>query len=306
MVCLLAESARYISPSRYLKIFIRSIHWTSHLKRKLNWPGICQWNPPSQAFYPSIRTCINCWNLSNVRPASVAGSICDTFQDFNRFKFQRCENSPPRFTAGVGNELQTHTKNDPTDTCRWTGTQKIPHPWLMTDWKMINITPKDIKRSCFVQNSSPLGQLDSCPQSVWHLQVETPGAGQTPAARPWWYTSLHLERPQENDGIMHHWKPDPSSLVAPQACHFQCGITWDLQFFKPFLGWPKWRTRTQLDVHITRKSRKVACLLASRRFAELNLRKATAKLKSAIVYFQPPEINLYHSGVHTNPNHLGF
>ena len=62
MVCLLAESTRYLT-QRYLDIFIHSMHCVS--KRTLNWPGICQWDPPSQAFYPSIRTCINCWNLSN-------------------------------------------------------------------------------------------------------------------------------------------------------------------------------------------------------------------------------------------------
>ena len=62
------------------------------------------------------------------------------------------------------------------------------------------------------QNSPPLRQLDSCQQSVWHLQVETPGVGQTPVAEPWWHTSLHLERPLENYGIMHHWKPNPSMM----------------------------------------------------------------------------------------------
>ena len=52
--------------------------------------------------------------------------------------------------------------------------------------------------------------------------------------------------------------------------HFQCGFTWHLQYFKPLLGWLKRRTRTQFDVHVKRKSRKVTCLLASRRFGELN------------------------------------
>ena len=57
MVCLLAESTRYLT-QHYLDIL-------ESPKRTLNWPRICQWDPPSQAFYPSNRTCINCWNLSN-------------------------------------------------------------------------------------------------------------------------------------------------------------------------------------------------------------------------------------------------
>ena len=69
MVCLLAESTRYLT-HRYLDIFIHSMHCAYNTT--LNWPGICQWDPPSQAFYPSLRTSINCWNLSNehlqVRP----------------------------------------------------------------------------------------------------------------------------------------------------------------------------------------------------------------------------------------------
>ena len=264
-------------------------------KRTPNWPGICQWNPPSQTFYTSIRTCINCWNLSNVRPASVAGSICDTFQDFNRFKFQRCENSPPRFTAGVGNELQTD-KN-------WSnghlqvGPKKYHIHDSMTDWKMINIfavlLPQKISKDRVLS-------ILKIQKRNWTGFLTSGAVGFMPAER--------MASPSRDTGS---W-PDSCGttmvkyFTSGNTCHFQCGFTWDLQFFKPFLGWPKWRTRTQLDFHITRKSRKVACLLASRRFAELNLRKATAKLKSAIVNFQPPEINLYHSGVHTHPNHFGF
>ena len=81
-----------------------------------------------------------------------------------------------------------HTKNDPTDTCRFDpkNTTSMAYDRLEDDQYLCSSSaPKDIKRSCFVQNSSPLGQLDSCQQSVWHLQVETPGVGQTPVAEPW-------------------------------------------------------------------------------------------------------------------------
>ena len=71
-------------------------------KRTLNWPGICQWDPPSQAFYPSIRTCINCWNLSNehlqVRPKKKTTSgTRDWLEHQYLFNFSAQKISKDRF-----------------------------------------------------------------------------------------------------------------------------------------------------------------------------------------------------------------
>ena len=110
---------------------------------KLNCPGICQWNPPSQAYYPSLRTCINCWNLSNVSPASVAGSICDTFQISKVWKFTS-------WIHGWSWKWITAHK-------KWSnkqlqvGPKKNHHIFTsMTDWKInifsVFLTKTDIKR----------------------------------------------------------------------------------------------------------------------------------------------------------------
>ena len=93
-----------------------------------------------------------------------------------------------------------HTKNDPTDTCRWDrdpkNTTSMAYDRLEDDQYLSTFSdPKRYQKIMLCpfsqggkkagQNSPPLRQLDSCQQSVWHLQVETPGVGQTPVAQPW-------------------------------------------------------------------------------------------------------------------------
>ena len=207
MVCLLAESTRYLT-NCCLDIFIHGIHWVSKKKTKLTRnlpvkptiPSILPFNPNLHQLLKPLQCQPRLSGRQHLRHLS----------DFNRFKFQRCENSPSGFTAGGGNEVQ-HSKN-------WSNghlqTQKICHDRLEDPISFHLFCPKRYQKIVIFpfwkggkktgQNSPPLRHLDSYQQSVWHLQVETPvwhlqvetpGVGQTPVAEPWWNTSLHLKSP---------------------------------------------------------------------------------------------------------------
>ena len=185
-------------------------------KRMPTWPGICQWDPPSQTFYTSIRTCINCWNLSNVRPASVASSICDTFQDFNKFKFQRCEIS---FTFSAQKNItrsccvhsqKVERKRD-----------RIPHLWgswihASRAYGISKSRHRELARLLWQNHGEILLFISKGPRKKWkHAPLKT----------------------------------RPINFCLPLGQH----LSLHLQSSKPFLGWPERRTRTQLDIHVKRK-----------------------------------------------------
>ena len=201
MVCLLAESTRYLTHSLFGYLHYIACIASPKENTKLAQESASETHHPKH-FTPSNRTCINCWNLSKVSPASVAGSICDTFQDFNRFKFQRSWkihllDSQPEVEMNY-----RHSK-------KWSNGHLQVRPkeyhihglWPIGRWSISLqfFCPKKISKDRVLSRIPHLwGRLDSCQQSVWHLQVETPGVGHTPVAEPWWNTSLHLKRPREN------------------------------------------------------------------------------------------------------------
>ena len=191
MVCLLAQSARYISPSRYLDIFIHSMHWVSKKNTKLTR------NLPVRPTIPSILP-------FNRKPASTA----ETSPMSDPLQWPVASATPCRisgvkihllgFTAGGGNEFR-YTQEMMQRTL--VGPKKYH---MFGSWKIGRSIfysfsgPKDIKRSVpfpFSKGEKTGGQ--NSPPRLWHLQVETQGVGQTPAARPSQkqpkYSMLNLE-----------------------------------------------------------------------------------------------------------------
>ena len=228
MVCLLAESARYLTQPLFGYLH-HSIHWVSKKNTKLarnlpvkpTIPSILPFNPNLHQLLKPLQCQTRFSGRQHLRHLSG---------------FQKIQVSKVwKFTSWI----HSQSWNWITDTQEMIqrtlagGTQKIPHPWLndqLEDQYLFSLLPQLISKDSVLSiltrwkangtEFQPLRQLDSCQQSVWHLQVETPGVGQTPVAQPWWNISLHLKRPLRQHLWLH------------------------LQFFKPFLGGPKRRTNT--------------------------------------------------------------
>ena len=104
-------------------------------------------------------------------------------------------------------------------------TQRIPHPWLMTDWKMINIfavflAQKNITRSCFVHSQKEKRKRDRIPH-LWGSWIHASRAYGISKSRhrelarllrqnhgEIQYFTSSQKAPGKN-GSMHHWNPTP-------------------------------------------------------------------------------------------------
>ena len=108
--------------------------------------------------------------------------------DFNRFKFQRCEIHLVDSQPEVELNYSTH-EIDPTDTCRWDpkNTTSMTHDrlddqYLFTCSATNRCLSRDSVLSILERRKESWTEF---PPRLWHLQVETTGVGQTPAAEPW-------------------------------------------------------------------------------------------------------------------------
>ena len=157
------------------------------------------------------------------------------------------------------------------NTCRWDqkNTTSMTRDWL-EDQYLFNFSAQKISKDRFLFHSQKLERkLDWTEFPTLRIASPSQDSGSWPdscGTTMVWNTSLHLKRPPENYGIMHHWKPDPSFLL-PLRQHLSLPMRTHLAttLCQSFLGGPERCTRTQLDVHVNRKRRKVACFFCQQK-----------------------------------------